>query len=199
MLLAGDEIERTQGGNNNAYCQDNEVSWIDWQLDKPKRELLEFTRYLIYLNQRHLVLHRKNFFQGNRIHGSEVRDLVWFRPDGEEMTEEDWNNPASHCIGLRLAGDAIEDLDKRGNRIVDDTLLVLLNGFHEAVHFVLPEHRGRVRWELVLDTRHATGKRHHRAMRGGETYELESHSIALLRLRREDVVPVPRSRWASEK
>ncbi len=190
MLLAGDEIGRTQHGNNNAYCQDNEISWVDWKLDKPKRELLQFTRNLLHLSRRHPVLHRKNFFQGRQIHGSELRDLVWFRPDGQEMTDADWRNPASHCVGLRLAGEAIEELDERGNQIVDDTLLVLLNAYHQPIPFALPSHRGRIRWELLLDTTEPTGKRSHRALRGGETYELESRSIAVFRLRRDDVVPL---------
>lgn len=152
MLLAGDEIGRTQQGNNNAYCQDNEISWVNWELDQQKRELLEFTRLLIRLFHRHPVLRRRKFFQGRRIRGSEVKDLSWFRPDGKEMTEEDWNNPEIRCFGLRLAGDAIEEMDMRGNRIVDDTLLILLNAHTELILFVLPAHRAKVRWELILDT-----------------------------------------------
>ena len=146
MLLSGDEIGRTQKGNNNAYCQDNEISWVDWKLDKPRRELLEFTRCVIGLMNEHPVLRRRHFFQGRRIRGSEVKDLAWFRPDGKEMNDEDWNNPETRCFGLRLAGDAIEELDARGNRIVDDTLLILLNAYHEAIQFTLPAHRRMVRW-----------------------------------------------------
>src|SRR5581483_3853222 len=115
MLLAGDEIGRTQKGNNNAYCQDNEISWLDWKLDRPRRELLEFTRYLIRLAGEHPVLRRRHFFQGRRI-----------------------------------GGDAIEEVDDRGNRIVDDTLLILLNAHHEPVPFVLPAHRRKVRWQVLL-------------------------------------------------
>ncbi|MGH8057253.1 MAG: glycogen debranching protein GlgX, partial [Candidatus Entotheonellia bacterium] len=153
MLQAGDEIGRTQQGNNNAYCQDNPLSWVDWQLDRPRRELLEFTRRLIQFRHQHPVLRRRKFFQGRRIRGSEVKDLAWFRPDGKEMTDEDWQNPYARCLGLRLAGDAIEDVDDRGNRIVDDTLLILLNAHYEPIPFVLPAHRRKVRWDLVLDTR----------------------------------------------
>jgi isoamylase len=186
MLLAGDEISRTQRGNNNAYCQDNEISWIDWQLDRPRRELLEFTRLLIRLRHEHPVLRRRKFFQGRRIRGSEVKDLAWFRPDGKEMTDEDWNNPHARCLGLRLAGDAIEEADTRGNRIVDDTLLILLNAHYEPLSFLLPAHRATVRWELILDTRGPSGRRRHRLMRGGESYELEARSLSLFRLRREE-------------
>jgi glycogen operon protein len=182
MLLAGDEIGRTQQGNNNAYCQDNELSWVDWQLNRPRHELLEFTRALIRLFHQHPVLRRRRFFQGRSIRGSEVKDLAWFRPDGREMAEEDWNNPYIRCLGLRLAGDAIDETDARGNRIVDASLLILLNAQHEPLRFVLPAHRPRLRWELVLDTREATGQASHRLIRGGEPYELEACSLALLRL-----------------
>jgi glycogen operon protein len=185
MLQMGDEIGRTQQGNNNAYCQDNEISRMDWKLDRPRRELLEFARLLIQWFHRHPVLRRRKFFQGRKIRGSEVKDLAWFRPDGKEMADEDWNNPDARCLVLRLAGDAIEEVDARGNRIVDDTLLILLNAYHESISFVLPAHRAKIRWEVILDTREATGTRRHRLMRGGEAYELEAQSLALLRLRRD--------------
>ncbi len=183
MLLAGDEIGRTQQGNNNAYCQDNEVSWVDWNLDRQRKELLEFTRLLIQLFHQHPVLRRRTFFQGRKIRGSEVKDLTWFRPDGKEMSDEDWNDPHARCLGLRLAGDAIEEVDARGNRIVDDTLLILLNAHHDPIPFFLSAHRPRMRWELVLDTREPTGKRRQRPIRGGTPYEMEARSLALLRLR----------------
>ncbi|HWO40594.1 MAG TPA: glycogen debranching protein GlgX, partial [Candidatus Eisenbacteria bacterium] len=184
MVLAGDEIGRTQNGNNNAYCQDNEISWVDWSLDRNKRELLEFTRRLTRLFHQHPVLRRRSFFQGRKIRGSEVKDLAWFRPDGHEMTDEDWNNPFARCLGLRLAGDAIEERDERGNRITDDTLLILLNAHHEPVPFVLPAHRRKVRWQVVLDTARPQIKQQ-RSLRGGETYQLEARSLALLSLPRQ--------------
>jgi glycogen operon protein len=143
MLQAGDEIGRTQQGNNNTYCQDNEISWVDWRLDRPRRDLLEFTRAVIKVFHDHPVLRRRKFSQGRHIRGSEVKDLAWFRPDGKEMTDEDWNNPLVRCLGLRLAGDAMEEVDARGNRVVDDTLLILLNAHHESVAFIPPAHRAR--------------------------------------------------------
>jgi isoamylase len=185
MLLAGDESGRTQGGNNNAYCQDNDISWLDWKLDRPRRELLEFTRFLIRFRDEHAVLRRRNFFQGRRIRGSEVKDLAWFRPDGKEMSDEDWNNSEARCFGLRLAGDAIEEVDDRGNRIVDDTLLILLNGHHESIAFTLPAHRRKVRWEVVLDTcEPQIDRKKQRLMRGGEVYDLKDRSLVVLRLPR---------------
>ncbi|MGH7962086.1 MAG: glycogen debranching protein GlgX, partial [Candidatus Binatia bacterium] len=186
MLLAGDEIGRTQQGNNNAYCQDNEISWVNWQLERPQRELLEFTRSLARLVSQHPILRRRQFFQGRRIRGSEVKDLAWFRPDGKEMVDEDWADSNARCLGLRLAGDAIEEVDTRGNRIDDDTLLILLNAHYEPIPFVLPAHRVKVRWELVLDTREAVGKRRRKLLRGGESYELEARSLALLCLRKDE-------------
>lgn len=182
MLQMGDEIARTQQGNNNPYCQDHEISWMDWRLDQPRRELLEFSRMLIRWFHQHPVLRRRKFFQGRKIRGSEVKDLAWFRPDGKEMTDEDWNNPDAHCLGLRLAGNAIEEVDTRGNRIEDDTLLILLNAHHEETSFVLPAHRAKVRWEVTMNTREATRRRRRRLLRGGEAYELEARSLALLRL-----------------
>jgi glycogen operon protein len=182
MLLAGDEIGRTQLGNNNSYCQDNEMSWMDWKLDHSQRELLEFTRLLIRQFHSHPVLRRPKFFQGRRIRGSEVKDLTWFRSDGKEMSDEDWNHPEMHSIGLRSAGDAIEEVDARGNRMVDDTMLILLNAHHESVPFILPVHRPRLRWQLILDTREATGRRQHRLMQGPWPYEMAPRSLALFRL-----------------
>ncbi len=201
MLQMGDEIGRTQQGNNNAYCQDNEISWVDWKLDRPRRELLEFTRLVIQYFHEHPVLRRRKFFQGRKIRGSEVKDLAWFRPDGKEMADEDWNNPDARSLGLRLAGDGIGEIDARGNRVGDDTLLILLNAHHEPLPFVLPAHRAKVRWELLLDTREATGTRRQRPLRGGEVYDLEARSLALLRLRRDtsangtigEEISIPRS------
>jgi glycogen operon protein len=181
MLLGGDEIGRTQQGNNNAYCQDNELSWINWTPSRSTRAQLEFTRRLIRLRLAHPVFHRRRFFQGRRIEGSEVKDLSWFRPDGKEMTPEEWTNGLTRCLGLRLAGDAIEEVDEAGNAIRDDTFLLLLNAHHEPVDFVLPAHRPRMRWELLLDTRDWTVKPH--AFRAGDTYQMEARSLVALRLR----------------
>lgn len=183
MICGGDEIGRTQQGNNNAYCQDNELSWFDWKLDHYSRELLDFTRYVIKLFHKHPVLRRRRFFQGRRIRGSEVKDLSWFRPDGKEMNEEDWNDGFARALGLRLAGDAIDEVDPQGDRIVDDTLLILLNAHHEGVPFKLPAHRAGVRWELILNTSVRPSRRKNPLTKGGEIYHLEGRSVALLRLR----------------
>jgi isoamylase len=183
MLLSGDELGRTQKGNNNAYCQDNELSWIDWKLDRPRRELLDFTRFIIRLLRAHPVLRRRNFFQGRHIRGSEVKDLAWFRPDGKEMSDDDWGNSETRSFALRLAGDAIEELDGRGSRIVDDTLLILVNAHHEAISFTLPAHRRKLQWQLVFDTYDPSpDDKKPQRMRGGELYEINPRSLVLLRL-----------------
>ena len=127
MLLAGDEFGRTQQGNNNAYCQDNEISWVDWNLQPWQQELLAFTRTVVELFHKHPSLRRRKFFQGRKVMGSTIKDITWFRPDGEEMTPADWSNPEAHSLAMRLAGNAITETDDRGEPIVDDSLFILLN------------------------------------------------------------------------
>ena len=181
MLLAGDESSHTQGGNNNAYCQDNEISWMDWDLDPRRESLLEFTRGLIDIFHKHPVLRRRHFFQGREIRGLGVKDLTWFRSDGGEMTSPDWDNGEIRCFGVTLVGDAINETDARGNRIVDETLLILLNAHHEAVPFTLPELKPSSQWRLLLDTRQGI-VRLSPLTRRRATYQMEARSLALFSL-----------------
>ncbi len=146
MLLAGDESGRTQGGNNNAYCQDNEISWLDWE--HTDEALAEFTRRLIALRREHPVLRRRRWFQGLPIRGSV--DLGWCRPDGGEMSDHDWDS-GTGSVGVFLNGEAITDRDRRGQRVTDDSLLLLFNGHHEAIDWILPKQWGQW-WDLVVDT-----------------------------------------------
>ncbi|HEX8750136.1 MAG TPA: glycogen debranching protein GlgX [Nitrospira sp.] len=184
MLCGGDEMSRTQRGNNNAYCQDNEISWVDWKLSKPQQSLLAFTRNLIALRQKHPVFRRRRFFQGRRIRGAEVKDLSWIRPDGKEMTDDDWVQGYVRCLGVRLAGHAIEEKDPKGRPLLDDTFLLLLNAHHEPRPFTLPAHKRGVLWQPVFDTAlYDTNGRAVTLLRGGEQYDLEGRSLALLRLR----------------
>ena len=184
MLCSGDEIGRTQGGNNNAYCQDNEISWVDWTLSKPQQALLTFTRGLIALRQKHPVFRRRRFFQGRRIRGMEVKDLYWLRPDGKEMTDEDWAQGYVRCLGVRLAGDAMEEKDAKGRPLLDETFLVLLNAHHEPRPFTLPAHKRGVRWQPVFDTAsYDMNGKPVTLFRGGDQYDLEARSLAVLRLR----------------
>jgi isoamylase len=189
MLCGGDEIARTQFGNNNAYCQDNEVSWFSWRPSRSALRQLEFTRRLIRLRLAEPVFHRRRFWEGSRIHGSAVKDLSWFRPDGKEMTEEEWNNGFTRCLGLRLAGDAIAEMDEAGRPIVGDTFLLLANAHHEPIAFLLPAHEARLRWGLVLDTRGWVMEPRAPAFPAGDQYLLDGHSLAVLRLRRPGTEP----------
>jgi glycogen operon protein len=186
MLLAGDEMGRTQNGNNNAYCQDNEISWINWVVDRHEREFLEFVKKLIQLRGEHPVFRRRHFFQGRRIKGANVKDIFWLRPDGEEMTDQEWNTFYARCLGLLLHGDAIEEQDERGRVIRDETFLLLLNADSRPVRFAMPKQVGIARWGVAVDTCYADGKRpDRRTFNTGESYLLEARSTALLRLMRK--------------
>jgi isoamylase len=147
MLLGGDESGRTQHGNNNAYCQDNEVSWYDW--DRVDGDLLEFTRRLIALRREHPVLRRRRWFQGRSIRGSV--DLGWYRPDGAEMSDDDWDAGSAASVGIFLNGEAITDRDRRGQRITDDSFLLLFNAHAEPVDWTLPKQWGQW-WEVIIET-----------------------------------------------
>ena len=186
MICGGDEIGRTQGGNNNAYCQDNEVSWNHWNLDREQKMLLDFVRMLIKIRKDNPVLHRRNFLQGRRIRGSEIKDISWFSPRGREMTDEEWEAPYVRCLGVRLAGDAIEELDKHGRPIVGNTLIILLNAYEKPTPFVLPAHKKGTRWALVFDTSVGEGQPYSRMEKGGGTYKLEGRSLSLFWLVSKD-------------
>ena len=182
MILAGDEFGRTQQGNNNAYCQDSELVWLDWDLDEAQGQMLQFARLVIRLFHKHPVLRRQRFFKGRASHGSEAKDIAWFRPDANEMSDQDWSNADIRCLGAQLAGDAIEEVDDRGIRIKDDTLLILFNASGEARSFLLPTYHAQRKWRPILDTRTDDGNSQGGPVSGGEEFVLESHSLALFRL-----------------
>jgi isoamylase len=150
MLLGGDEIGRTQRGNNNAYCQDNPISWYDWA--SADQALLQFTRTLLRLRQRHPVFCRRRWFQGRPIHGSGVSDIGWFTPGGVEMSEEDWRAGFAKSLGVFLNGDAIPTPNERGERVTDQSFYVMFNAHHEALTFKLPEEKWGKRWTEMLNT-----------------------------------------------
>jgi glycogen operon protein len=152
MLGGGDEVGRTQQGNNNAYCQDGELTWYDWNLDARQQSLLEFTRRMIQLRRDHPVLRRHRFFQGRRIRGSKVKDITWLRADGGEIGDAEWDSDWPRTLGMRLGGDAIPSVDAEGEPITDETLLILLNAHHAPVPFVLPKRPEGGRWEVQVDT-----------------------------------------------
>jgi glycogen operon protein len=152
MLVAGDEMGRTQRGNNNAYCQDNEISWVDWDLSPADRELLEFTREVIAIFRDNPVLRHQSFFTGRPLSGDGAKDIMWLRRDGKEMSTEDWENPDPHVLGMLLYGRATDDVDERGRPTFGDTLLVLMNGGAHTRYVNLPEMETPGRWRMILNT-----------------------------------------------
>jgi glycogen operon protein len=152
LISGGDEVERTQHGNNNAYCQDDEITWQDWDLDDEKKKLLEFTSKLIKLRREHPNLHRRKFFQDRTVRNSVVRDIAWYNTDGNEMPEEAWDSPWVRSIGFLLNGKTLQVSDEEGNPVVDDSFLVLMNASHEGVEFKLPPPPNGNPWRQLLDT-----------------------------------------------
>ncbi len=182
MLAHGDELSHTKRGNNNTYCQDNDYNWLNWSLTPAQQEFLEFVRTAIALRQKHPVLRRRRFFAGRKIRGADVQDIAWYDPTGIEMQDEAWLSERVRCIGVKLAGDAIAETNERGERIEDDTLLILLNAHDATVPFTLPAVDVRSEWTAVLDT--ARAPHDERLLASGDQYLLESRSLALLSLRR---------------
>jgi glycogen operon protein len=180
MISGGDEIGRTQHGNNNAYCQDTEISWTHWNLTAAQKDFLEFTRRVIRIWKDHPVMRRRKFFQGRRIRGADVLDIAWLDPSGREMTDETWSSPDVRCLGVRLNGDAIDEVDERGERIVGDTVLLLLNADPSPVAFILPPISPLGRWETLIDT--SDPWHPPRRLRAGDRYQLQAQSMAALKL-----------------
>ncbi|HEU4399297.1 MAG TPA: glycogen debranching protein GlgX, partial [Actinomycetota bacterium] len=186
MLLAGDELGRTQLGNNNAYCQDNEISWVDWELDEQREALLDFTSAIVALRREHPVFRRRRFFQGQAIHGSGVKDIGWFTPDGAEMTEEMWQAPDISTLGVFLNGEAIPDQGPRGGRIIDASFMLLLNGGGEPALFKLPGEPWAKEYALLADTALAFVRppgADAPSYMAGEELSMASRSLAVLRKR----------------
>ena len=184
MLVAGDEIGRTQNGNNNAYCQDNGLSWLDWGHDPERAKLRDFVRRMVHLRRTHPVFRRRHFFQGRPLHGSEAKDIVWLKPDGSEMTAEEWNQDFARCLGVYLAGSALTEVDARGQRVVDDDFVVLFNAHHDPVPFRLPAKtlapHGDGQWQAIVDTARDDGLAPDGVFEAESTYPLEGRSLVLL-------------------
>lgn len=178
MLLAGDERNRTQQGNNNAYCQDNEISWLNWELDDPARELLTFVQRLIQLRHAHPALRRPRYFHNQAT--LTRRDLIWWRADGQEMIGSDWQDPEFTCLGMHLDTKAMNERDEQGKPVADDTFLILLNPSPQDTDFVLPSTPGTAPWEVLLDTTQPNEQQFPTFAPGG-TYPLHNRSLALLR------------------
>jgi glycogen operon protein len=180
MIRAGDELSHTQHGNNNAYCQDNEISWLHWGLTDEKKDFVDFVRQVVGIWRDHPVLQRRNFFQGRQLRGGEVKDIAWFEPTGREMNDKDWTRDYARCLGVFLPGDAMDEIDERGERITGDSLLLLLNAHHEPIPFKLPSVSPGQTWQVLLDT--TGGGDLKTSWRAGQRYPLSDRSMAVLRL-----------------
>jgi glycogen operon protein len=179
MILSGDEVARTQDGNNNAYCQDNELTWLNWELDERKQGLLDFTRKLIKIRASHPALHQRKFYQDRKIRGSEGKDVLWLRPDGDEMTDEEWSLGWVRALGMAINGRALGDVDQDGVDIVDDDFLLLLNCHHEPIRFFLPKAAGVASWQVLIDTNEPGLADGSRALDADHPYNLTPLSLVL--------------------
>jgi glycogen operon protein len=190
MISHGDEIGRTQLGNNNVYCQDNELAWIHWDFDDEAEQLFAFTRRLIQLRLTQPVLRRRKYFQGRGIRGG--KDVAWLEPSGQEMADEAWNADFVRSLGMLLSGNEIEEVDERGEPIVGDTLLILLNAHSEEVPFTFPPLERDQRWQRVFDTADATASE--QQFNGTGPYPLQGRSLAVFKI----TPPVRERRRAQE-
>ena len=182
MLSGGDEWGRTQNGNNNVYCQDNPLSWFNWERDDRQNQFLEFTQNLIQFRRAHPVFRRPKFFQGRRVPGSEIRDVMWFNPGGNQMSEEEWTSPFVRCLGMLLSGDMVDIHSFEGEPLHDDTFLLLLNAHYEPIPFVLPGQE-QIEWQLILDTMDSRGfLTAPKKFASGDEVNLGGRAVCLLKL-----------------
>jgi glycogen operon protein len=181
MLCGGDELGRTQHGNNNAYCQDNEISWYDWDLDEGRQRLLSFTKQMIQFRREHPNVHRRKFFQGRRIHGSDVTDIAWMRADGQPITDEEWQSSWMSAFGMLLGGEAFGETDENGGPLRDDTMLILANAHHEPVEFTLPKTAEGMKWQTIVDTNSHTVGESQTILDGGGSFGLNGRSLVAFR------------------
>ncbi|HTH17420.1 MAG TPA: glycogen debranching enzyme GlgX, partial [Magnetospirillum sp.] len=181
MLLAGDEFARSQGGNNNAYCQDNEVGWIDW--NNIDADMLDFVRALIRLRRLHPVFRRPRFFKGQRLPGSVLKDITWVTPEGREMTHADWTLPYARSLGFILGGESCLVDSSTGIEESDDTFMVLLNAYTETIFYTLPPAQLGKSWDVVIDTARPQPILTEEMVPAGGRFPLKPHSLAVLRRR----------------
>jgi glycogen operon protein len=181
MLLAGDELGNTQNGNNNAYCQDSELTWLKWKLTPEQKTLLNFTKSVISIRKLNPVFQRQKFFQGQSIRGHEEADISWFSPDGNRMNDEAWNAGFVRCLGLFLDGEMLGEVDSHNEPIIGESVLLLLNAHYEAIPFKLPGTDPDSIWKPLLDTNQLPDE--DVTLSPGEEYQLAARSLALLRLK----------------
>ncbi|HZC58699.1 MAG TPA: glycogen debranching enzyme GlgX, partial [Chthoniobacterales bacterium] len=169
-------------GNNNTYCQDNELNWLNWNWDDEGKSLFEFTRKLIRFRKDHPVFRRPKYFKGKRIFDLDVKDIMWFNPGGAEMNDQDWKNGFAKCLGMLVSGLTSDVRDQRGEPVRDNTFLLLCNAHYEPLTFILPG-REEIRWEVVLDTKSERGfVKSQKIMPAGDEIELIDRSLCLLKL-----------------
>ena len=152
MIAHGDELGRTQQGNNNVYCQDNELSWVDWNRARDNDVLTVFTARLLALRTAHPIFRRQRFFQGRPIQGSSKDDIAWLHPDSREMSDADWHSNRPPSLMVYLNGEGIPDRDQLGERVVDDSFLLMFNAGHRHTTFTLPDETYGRAWQVVIDT-----------------------------------------------
>lgn len=181
MLLGGDELGRTQKGNNNGYCQDNEISWFDWNLVSRNEDLLNFTRELIYFRRQHPVFRRRKWFQGQAIHGEGISDITWFNPDGSEMTDEQWEIGYAKSIGVFLDGNQIPSPGPQGQRIRDESFLLFFNAHYETIEFNIPSRLEEKEWCVVIDTKEPRFVQQEKSYTSSQTVPLTARSLVVLR------------------
>ena len=185
MLVAGDEIGRSQRGNNNAYCQDNEISWVNWDISDEERQFLHFVQRMIALRRTHPIFRRSRFFIGRETNGGRIKDLAWFTPDGKEMSEQEWGQHFARSLGVYLSGEELEEVDERGNPIRDDDFLLLINAHHEPISFQLPRFRRNDGWKCLMDTEFERGLASDGYFFCGDVYPLKGRSLTVLTRPRE--------------
>lgn len=181
MLLGGDEMGRSQMGNNNGYCQDSEISWFDWNLVSGNQDLLDFTRELIYLRRQHPVFRRRKWFQGRAIHGAGISDIAWFNPDGSHMTDEQWEIGYAKSIGVFLDGNQIPSPGPQGQRISDDSFLLFFNAHYETMEFTLPSELEEKQWAKVIDTKEPRFVQEEIVFTKGQAVPVTERSLVVLR------------------
>lgn len=179
MLVAGDEMGRTQQGNNNAYCQDNEISWLDWE--HADKELLQFTQKLIHFRKTHPVFRRRRWFKGQPIKGIGLEDIAWFLPEGSEMTEENWRHDFAKSLAVFLNGYGIRSVGPRGEKIVDDSFYVIFNAYHDPITYKLPSQKYGTEWTKILDTYEGCIEEDGEKYKPESSIKVEGRSIVLLK------------------
>ena len=180
MLRAGDELSHSQGGNNNAYCQDNALSWLDWKPNAEAQAFLDFVRRMLALRREHPIFRRRRFFQGRPIHGEGIKDIAWLNPDGREMTDLEWDQHFARCLGVYLSGAELDETDERGRPVRDDDFLLLINAHHDAIPFSLPAYGRQDSWICLLDTAFERGLGSDGRHAAGKAYPLQGRTLVLL-------------------